>query len=236
MKLEALVEALSELDYPPLTSQDGGRKLYEFVRESGVTDVLELGFAHGTSSMYIAAGLDERGSGRLTTIDRESARAREPSIEGLLAVTGLGKYVQPIFAATSYTWELMTIIEDRSHGGQTEPQFDFCFIDGAHTWADDGLAFFLVDKLLVPGGWILFDDLHWRYADSPTMKEDPDVLAMPEVERATPQVMKVFSLLVYQHPGYEAHRVKEGWGWARKAGGSVDPRITDLIDRLHRSV
>src|SRR5438034_2086969 len=98
MKLDALVEALTGLDYAPLTSEHGGRILYEFVRQSGVADVLELGFAHGTSSAYIAAALDELGAGRLTTIDRESARARKPNIDELLALTGLRGYVEPIFA------------------------------------------------------------------------------------------------------------------------------------------
>ena len=63
MKLDPLVEVLSRVDYSPLTSEEGGRKLYRFVQESGVADVLELGFAHGTSSVYIAAALQESGAG-----------------------------------------------------------------------------------------------------------------------------------------------------------------------------
>lgn len=234
MKPEALAAALGGLDYSPLTSPKGGRMLYEFVLGSGAADVLELGFAHGTSSCYIAAALDERGAGALTTIDRASALERRPNIRELLDLTGLGPYVRPIFAETSYNWELMKLIEEHTERGVAQPCFDFCFVDGAHTWDDDGLAFFLVDKLLRPDGWILFDDLHWRYADSPTMKEDPAVRGLPEDQRATPQMMKVFSLLVFQHPQYDHYRVHAGWGWAHKeAGTEQDVPAADLIDRLH---
>src|SRR6266480_3568439 len=188
MNVDELADTLSALDYAPLTSEDGGRKLYLFVQESRPAEVLELGFAHGTSSVYIAAALHELGAGSLTTIDLESALARKPNIHELLDRTGLDAYVQPIFARSSYNWELMKMIEECTRGGATEPCFDFCFLDGAHTWCDDGFAFFLVDKLLRPGGWILFDDLHWRLADSPTMKDDPEVRALSEEERVTPQV------------------------------------------------
>jgi predicted O-methyltransferase YrrM len=233
MNFEALAEVLAGVDYAPLTSQAGGWKLYEFVRETRPAEVLELGFAHGTSSVYIAAALQDCGSGMLTTIDRESALSRIPNIHELLALTGLESYVHPIFAERSYTWELMKMIEQRTKGGLTEPLFDFCFLDGAHAWDDDGFAFFLVDKLIKPGGWLLFDDLHWRFADSPTMRDETET-ALTEDERSTPQVMKVFSLLVYQHPGYTDHRVRQGWGWARKLPADAeDTGIPALIDSLH---
>ena len=48
-------------------------------------------------------------------------------------------------------------------------KYDFCFIDGAHTWDTDGFAFCLVDRMLRPGGWIIFDDLNWTHAHSPTL-------------------------------------------------------------------
>ena len=234
MELTAVVEVLGRIRYSPLTSPEGGAKLYEFVRRSGVDDVLELGFAHGTSSCYLAAALHEGGNGLVTAIDRTDAIKRDPNIHELLALTGLGNFVRPIFAERSYTWELMKIIEAQSRHGVTQPCFDFCFIDGGHTWNDDGFAFFLVDKLLRPGSWILFDDLHWRYADSPTMKDDASVRSLPEEEKATPQMMKVFSLLVFQHPGYSHHRVKQGWGWAwKKTAQNEEPPAADIIDSLH---
>ena len=36
----------------------------------------------------------------------------------------------------------MKIIEERSTEGKCNPLFDFCYIDGSHSWLVDGLAFF----------------------------------------------------------------------------------------------
>ena len=79
-----------------------------------------------------------------------------------------------------------------------------------------GLAFFLVEKLLKPGGWIAFDDIYWFYAKSPTMKDKQVVREMPLDQQITPQVEKVFSLLVAQHENFVDLQVKNDWGWARK--------------------
>ena len=56
----------------------------------------------------------------------------------------------------SYNWSLMQLLAE--HGGRC---FDYVFLDGAHTWALDALAFLLVDRLLTPGGYVDFDDYGW---------------------------------------------------------------------------
>jgi predicted O-methyltransferase YrrM len=215
VKFEAVADRLEELSYPALTSVEEARPLYDFVLEHDVADILELGFAHGTSTCYMAAGLDARGTGHITTIDRTAALDREPNIHTLLDHVGLTEYVEPIVTPTSYTWELMKIIQARTSGTRSEPGFDFCFIDGAHAWETDGFAFFLVDKLLRPGGTILFDDVHWTYASSAGLADSPKVREMPEEERTTPQVLKIIGLLVLQHPEYEV-RLDGNYAWAQK--------------------
>ena len=97
-----------------------------------------------------------------------------------------------------------------------EPIFDFCYIDGAHDWYNDGFAFFLVDKLLVPGGWILFDDINWTFGKSPSMKNSEKVKNMPSDERDTAQVGKIYELLVKTHPQYHNFMVRGDWAYAQK--------------------
>ena len=198
------------------TSPRAGRLLFEFVRGSGARQILELGFAHGNSTCYLAGALDETGAGSILTIDRETARARDPDIHTLLQRTGLQRYVRPVFAHTSYNWELMRLIQGQRDGHTTMPLFDFVFIDGAHSWEVDGLAFFLADKLLRPGGWVLFDDVHWTMGASPTLRNTERVRALSEEERQTPQVMRVFSLLTMQHPDYTGFTVRGNWAWSYK--------------------
>ena len=213
MQFQNVAAILKDIPHMELSQ---GKIIYDFVRSSSFQNILELGFAHGTSTCYMAAALEENGSGLIKTIDKQSAKDRRPDIYALLEETKLNKYVRPIFADTSYNWELMKIIQDQTTQGICEPIFDFCFIDGAHSWEVDGLAFFLVEKLLKPGGWILFDDLNWTYSNSVTASNIEWVKALPEEQKTTPQVNKVFSLLVCQHPNFENFRIVDGWGWTQK--------------------
>ncbi|MFC1525867.1 class I SAM-dependent methyltransferase, partial [Candidatus Latescibacterota bacterium] len=170
----------------------------------------------------------EKGQGRVVTIDNQSARDRLPDVSTLLAQAGLEDYVEVIFAQSSYTWELMKLVEEQTAEGQCAPLFDFCFIDGAHTWEADGLAFFLVEKLLNPGGWLLFDDLYWTYS---SMEESPDT--MPAEEQETSQVERVFSLLVCQHPSFHNHSIRDGWGWAQKRAPQEAGTATNVVGEAY---
>lgn len=161
------------------------------------------------STLYIASALEAVGAGQLTSVDNQSALQRKPSAAQLLAQAELSHRVELVYEQTSYNWFLYRKIREQTRDGSCEACFDFCFIDGAHTWEDDGLAFFLVDKLLRPGGWILFDDLSW------SMDERwPNV---PPEQRALRQIEEVFDLLVASHPSYRELKSDGDWGWARKA-------------------
>lgn len=210
MNFEELAETLGDV---PVMKPPQGRVLHDFVLTQGIERPLELGFAHGVSSCYLGSALRERGRGHLTTIDWQGARYRKPTILELLARTELEDWVTPVFANTSYNWELLRLLET-----EPRPTFDFCFIDGSHRWEPDGLAFFLVDKLLEPGSWILFDDLQWNIASSPTMSTASKFDHLSEEEKATAHVSKVFELLVGEHPSYDDLRIDNdgNWGWARK--------------------
>ncbi|TMC01342.1 MAG: class I SAM-dependent methyltransferase, partial [Chloroflexi bacterium] len=168
--------------------------------------------------------------GLVTTIDRRTG----PDVRPLLARAGLDRFVDAIRAEHSYTWELMRLIEAHTVGGRCRPPFDLCFVDGAHSWDTDGFAFFLVEKLLRPGGWIVFDDLDWAYANATDLAPpDAELAALMSGEaRSTTQVSRVFELLVRQHPAMDVVRVYGRRGWARKTG-SGDPEAERLlVERL----
>ncbi|MCK5032601.1 MAG: class I SAM-dependent methyltransferase [Calditrichia bacterium] len=200
----------------PHTPPEDGKILYDFIIENKCNNILELGFENGTSTCYMAAALDEIGSGKILTIDRKETIGIEPDIHALLKQTNLEKYVEPIYAHNTYIWELMKIIEEQTETRECIPIFDFCFIDGAHTWDVDGFAFFLIDKLLKPGYWVLFDDLNWKFAESHTLKNTTFVQNMPEDEKKSAQIERVFTLLVSQHPNFINHKIVNRWGWAQK--------------------
>ncbi|WP_129662647.1 class I SAM-dependent methyltransferase [Phytoactinopolyspora endophytica] len=209
MKFDDVEEVIAGVQYMK-THQ--GRLVYDFLVENKLGRILELGFAHGKSTCYFAAAADEiGGDSHVLTFDRDSARRRSPNIHELLERTGLSDRATPVYAETSYTWELMKLLDQ-----DPQPTFDFAYIDGGHTWDVSGFAFFLVDLLLEPGGWVLFDDLDWTLGGSKHMRKQPWVKELPEEQRSTPQVRKVFELLVKPHPGYVEVEEHDGWGWARK--------------------
>lgn len=56
----------------------------------------------------------------------------------------------------SYNFHLFHILEEKGCG-----YFDYVYLDGAHTFPHDCLAFFLCDMLLKTGGYIEIDDYAW---------------------------------------------------------------------------
>lgn len=218
MKFETISEHLVGVPFMP---EHYGRIIYDFIREYKPANVLELGFAHGKSSNFIAAALHENGKGHLTTVDLQD-NPRDPSIHDLLQRTGLGDHVTVHRETSSYTWFLKKQIENQSNGMGCTPLYDFCFIDGAKNWTIDGAAFFMADKLLKPDGWMLFDDLDYtyRYHEQRTGKHIMDginfrELGQDEVDQA--HIERVFRLLVMQHPAYSNFSIQHGsWAWAQK--------------------
>ena len=195
----------------PYMSLEQGCRMAGFIEENRPRRILELGFAHGVSTCYLAAALKSVGGESVTTIDFAKTRLLQPDIADLLDACGLSDIVTIYDDPTSFTWRLMKMLEDGKG-----PRFDLVYLDGGHSWDVTGFAFFLVDRLLVPGGWLILDDMDWTFEISPTLHNYPFVKEMPEYYRKTPQVRKVFELLVMRHPDYGSFSIERGWGFARK--------------------
>jgi predicted O-methyltransferase YrrM len=169
-----------------------------FFAASGCSRYAEIGVYEGDTAMEIAAAL--AGRGELHLFDYED---RTQAVAARLREAGHANVVEHPNSRRlldSYNWSLMRVLEEA--GG---PCFDYVFLDGAHTWAHDALAFLLIDRLLEPGGYVDFDDYGWTLRDSPSMNP----AAFPEVCRlysedqiAARQVQLVVDLLVRGH-GYE---------------------------------
>lgn len=223
-------KAAQQLDGIPHISNRSARILYDFILAERPAECLELGFAHGAGSGYIAAALDELGRGRLDSVDIEVSREFRPTIEETLALLALEDVVSVHREVNSYNWFLKKKIEAQTKDGVCTPCYDFVFIDGSKNWTIDGMAFFLADKLLRDDGWILFDDYAWRYADA--LERDKEIadgvsvrgLSQDQIDEAN--VAAIFHLLVSQHPGYSGFSVQDhSWAWARKQADG-DRRIS----------
>src|SRR5690606_33328687 len=143
-----------------------------------------------------------------------SALKHTANITDVLGMVGHSHRVTTILAERSHTWELSKLVrrEDR-------PQFDFCYFDGGHTWDVTGFGFVLVNMLLKPGGWIIFDDLDWTIQKS--LKSNPtrskSYQEYGDDEKSAAGVRLVFETLVNDFGYRNVHEVSAfSWGVAQK--------------------
>ena len=207
-----------KVDGIPHMSAHHGRVIYDHVRETRPSLILELGSACGVSAAYMSGALDANDHGQLISVDVDRARY-EPKPEALLAELGLNHRAEFVRVAdSSYNWILRGQVADRSDAaGNCEPLYDFVFVDGAHEFTIDGLATVLASKLLRPGGWMLLDDLDWSHAQY----DNPGPFPMSQAQLTTPNVREVYDLLIKADPTLTEFREEDGaWGWAKKGTGA----------------
>jgi predicted O-methyltransferase YrrM len=204
------------------TSPRRGEEIHDFVRRQRPKRCLELGFAHGVGSLYIASALEANDSGRLTTVDIPTALARRPTAHELVDRAGLAHRVEILVEETSYNWYLHRVLREQQRDGAIEPVFDFVFLDGGHTWDADGLAVLLSTRLLRPGGWILLDDLDWKFDE-----RSPQI---PVSQRRYRQVQEIWDLLVTTDQAFDELRTDGQWGWARRSLAPV-PQVRTVVKR-----
>jgi predicted O-methyltransferase YrrM len=218
----------------PFMTLERAEAMTGLIHENDVRDVLELGFCHGVSTCYIAAALEQRGEGHVVTIDRASRILNAPSVEQLLDRLSVRHRAMIFYEYDSYNWRMQHFFAQ-----SVRPEFDLIYLDGAHTWNVDGFAFLLAERLLAPGGVIVFDDLRWSFAKSQSTCTKTS--AMPKDERDLEQVKLIFDLLVKPHPNIVEVWEDGNWGFARKrAQGAPNLDARDealaLIEQQAREV
>jgi len=210
-------DVYQKVGHIPFITKDNARFIYDLIINEKKVNILELGFAHGTATCFMAAALQELGGGSVTAVDLLNAREIfKPSIEEQLEATGLSQYVNIIRMQTGYTWYLHDEIKRNTINDVCYEIYDLCIIDGPKNWTIDGAAFFMSDKLLKENGYIIFDDYLWTYAAADNSRDVTDGIShrsLSEEERVTPQIREVFELLVKQHPNYGNLQVIEGGEW-----------------------
>lgn len=222
----------------PYTSKDHGKYLYDLILEQQLTDILELGIAHGTATCFMAAALQELGRGCVTAVDLIDVHF-QPTAEAQLKKTGLDAYAKVVRMKSGYTWFLHDEIARHTTQDRCEEVYDLCIIDGPKNWTIDGAAFFFADKLLRKDGWMIFDDYNWTYASVSRDGDSTDGISHRSLspdEMKTPQIREVFQLLVKQHPNYGRLKVlNDSWGMAQKTMSS-DKQYTIAFERTTRDL
>lgn len=157
-----------------------GRHLYDVVKSNGFTKTLEVGFANGTSALYIAGASkknaeDAGGVSRHVAIDPNQMSQWKGA--GLEQVRKAGLSVELI--KEDSTTALPKLLKDGE-------RFQFVFVDGMHLFDYTLVDFFFGSRLLEVGGVICVDDIKhpavrdWlRYAEKnyPHLRLDRKTLA-----------------------------------------------------------
>jgi predicted O-methyltransferase YrrM len=173
------------------------RTLFPHIGEKPMV-IAEVGIGKGATATKIAELMN--GKGELYLFDFNE---RVERVGSLLRSLGYQNVVTHGFTRAlwdSYNWPLMKLIE-----AHKEPIFDFVSLDGTHTWLHDGLAFFLIDRLLKVGGYLDFNDYSWSYEWSAKYHNRPlNLDRMTEEQARTKQVKCVVDLLVKRDPRYKA--------------------------------
>jgi predicted O-methyltransferase YrrM len=193
------VTALRPFPEADLKVDGPNERTVAFFAASGCRRYAEIGVYRGQTARRIAELLGGRGELHLF----DFADRLELVVEALRAAghRNVVAHANSRRLLDSYNWSLMKLLAARR-----EPLFDYVFIDGAHTWALDALAFCLVDRLLRPGGIVDFDDYAWTLGGSPSMCPEafPDVRRLYTDEQiACRQVALVVDLLVRRDGRYE---------------------------------
>ncbi len=159
----------------PYISEKNARYLYDLIIKEKVTNILELGIAHGTATCYMAAALQELGGGMITSVDLlEMQDYFKPTIEDQLRETGLSEFVKVVRMQTGYTWFLHDEIVRNTDNNVCSEIYELCIIDGPKNWTIDGAAFFYADKLLKKNAWLIFDDYDWTYDSAGDRRDSTD--------------------------------------------------------------
>ena len=232
MKFEKISAIVGDV---PFISKKNGRYVYDLIIRERLTNILELGFAHGTATCYMAAALDELGSGSITAVDLIGAKeVFVPSIETQLNSAGLAEYVDIKRMQTGYTWFLHDEIVAKTRDNNCKEIYNLCIIDGPKNWTIDGAAFFMVDKLLMKNGWIIFDDYNWTYSSAKTNIEATDGIThrlLSTAERETPHIREVYEYLVKQHQNYGNFMILDEGDWVLAQKTLSQHKTVSIVNR-----
>jgi predicted O-methyltransferase YrrM len=91
-----------KVDGIPHMTRQQGRKIYDHIRATRPTSVLEIGTANAVGASYMAAALEANGDGRVTSVDRTTA-GYQPGPEKVLADVGLAHRVDSSVIQTRRT-------------------------------------------------------------------------------------------------------------------------------------
>lgn len=189
------------------------------LESEGKINFAELGVGIGSTTLSVAQKMNGAGEMHLFDFERRvdelADDLRSRGYNNVTTYSNTEKYWD------SYHWNLSKLIRE----GKGE-FFDVIYLDGAHTYLHDALAFFMCDRLLKIGGIIVFDDWYWAFANSKWMKDTRHEF-MTEEQAEALQIRMFLEELVNTHVGYEQ---LEKLTVYRKTASTTKPSATVIME------
>jgi len=136
--------------FPTAISEESGAILYDFIRDRGLHNTIEVGMAYGLSTLYICEAHNVCGCGHHVSIDPYQEKYYKSIGRLNIQRAGLEKY-STVYIAPSHSVLPKLISSDE--------RFDLAFIDGSHLFDYALVDFFYIDMLLKQEGYVVLDDM-----------------------------------------------------------------------------
>lgn len=144
----------NRFDIFPAIKYSEGQALYQLIRSRKAARTLEIGMAQGLSSLFMCQAHFDDGAGIHTAVDpRQSSEWRSIGLANVRRA-GLEGFFRFIEAGSD------AALPDLIAAGE---EFDLIFIDGKHLFDFVLVDFYFSDKLIRPGGCVVFHD-YWMPA------------------------------------------------------------------------
>lgn len=148
--IDVLFSNASEEFLRSAISREEGLFLRELASQTDVRKTIEVGCANGVSTLYICAGLSSKHNVSHTAIDPFQDSEYQGRAVDSIRRTGF-HFFQLIEQPSEIALPALLMKGER---------YDLALIDGLHT-ADQALVdFYYLDRMVQPGGIIVFDDVH----------------------------------------------------------------------------
>ncbi len=128
-----------------------GALLQSWIKQYRPKQLLEIGLAYGVSSLYICDAIKDNETAYYHIIDAYQSDVWKGI--GKVNLRRAGYLSRVTLHETLSELCLPRFLEQKL-------DFDFVFIDGHHTFDQVLLEFFYINRMLVVGGIIIFDDVH----------------------------------------------------------------------------
>ncbi len=138
--------------FPNSVTPDRGAFIRDVCRAERARSVLEIGMAWGLSTLHILEGLLNNGAGEHAhvVVDPQQTSEFHGAGNQILRDAGVEQFVE---FHQDYSELLLPRLVSEGR------VFDFVFIDGAHRFDNVFVDLFYANRLLKPGGVVVFDDV-----------------------------------------------------------------------------